>query len=81
MSHDDPLTPDEILAYRDGTLSPQERLLFEARLAADPDTARALADLPNVEPAPGSPEPPSDEEILDSVRALVARVRAAHPNF
>lgn len=54
-----PPTPEVILAYRDGRLSPQERQRMEDRIAVYPDAARALADLaafPDVEPAPGAPE-------------------------
>jgi hypothetical protein len=60
-----PPSPEELLAYRDGRLDPEERQRLEERIAIHPDAARALADLaafPNVEPAPGTPEL-SDEEI------------------
>lgn len=61
----EPPTPEELLAYRDGRLSPEERRQLEARIAIHPDAARALADLaafPEVEAAPGVPDL-SDEEI------------------
>ncbi len=54
----EPPSPEEILAYRDGRLEGEARRAFEARLAAHPDAARALADLaafPDVRPAPGAP--------------------------
>ncbi|HEV7784446.1 MAG TPA: hypothetical protein VGQ28_03860 [Thermoanaerobaculia bacterium] len=55
----EPPSPEELLAYRDGRLEPEERQWMEARIAVYPDAARALADLaafPEVEPAPGRPE-------------------------
>ncbi|HSS50120.1 MAG TPA: hypothetical protein VLX28_14375, partial [Thermoanaerobaculia bacterium] len=55
----EPPSPEELLAYRDGRLEPEERLRMEARIAVYPDAARALADLaafPDVAPAPGTPE-------------------------
>lgn len=61
----EPPTPEELLAYRDGRLSPPERDRMEDRLAVWPDAARTLADIaafPNVEPAPGTPEL-SDDDI------------------
>jgi anti-sigma factor RsiW len=60
-----PPTPEELLAYRDDRLSPEQRRKVEAQIAVYPDAARALADLrafPAVEPAPGTPEL-SGEEI------------------
>jgi anti-sigma factor RsiW len=54
-----PPTPEELLAYRDDRLSPEQRLKVEALIAVYPDAARALADLgafPEVEPAPETPE-------------------------
>jgi hypothetical protein len=59
-----PPTPEELLAYRDGRLGPEERQRIEARIAVHPDAARALADLaafPAVEPAPGTREPSAEE--------------------
>jgi hypothetical protein len=53
----EPPTPEELLAYHDGTLDPAAREELEARLAVYPDAARTLADIaafPNVEPAPGT---------------------------
>lgn len=61
----EPPTPEELLAYRDGRLSPEQRRTIEAKIAVYPDAARALADLrafPVVAPAPGTPEL-SDDEI------------------
>jgi len=55
----EPPTPEELLAYRDGLLDPEERQRLAARIACHPDAARALADLhafPEVEAAPGTPE-------------------------
>jgi anti-sigma factor RsiW len=59
-----PPTPEELLAFRDGGLSPEERERMAARIAAAPDAACALADLaafPDVEPAPGVPELSDDD--------------------
>ncbi len=61
----EPPTPEELLAYRDGSLAPAERERLEARIAVYPDAARALADLaafPDIEPAPGVPDI-SEEEV------------------
>lgn len=55
----EPPTPEELLAYRDGGLAPEERQRVAAQIACHPDAARALADLlafPEVEAAPGTPE-------------------------
>jgi anti-sigma factor RsiW len=52
-------TPEELLAYRDGKLEPEERRRLEERIALYPDAARVLADLaafPDVEAAAGTPE-------------------------
>jgi anti-sigma factor RsiW len=54
----EPPTPDELLAYRDGLLTPEERQRIAAKIACHPDAARTLADLlafPEVEAAPGTP--------------------------
>ena len=71
-----PPTPEELLAYRDGRLSPEERERMEARIAADPDAARALIDLeafPDIEPAPGVPEL-SDEDLAAGWQAFRQRL-------
>jgi hypothetical protein len=60
----DPPNPEELLAYRDGLLEPEEREKIEAKMVLHPDAARALADLaafPDVEAAPGTPELSDDE--------------------
>lgn len=60
-----PPTPEELLAYRDGSLDPAEQERLEARIAVYPEAARTLADLaafPNIEPAPGVPDI-SEEEV------------------
>jgi hypothetical protein len=49
-------SPEELLAYRDGLLSPEQREILERKIDAFPQAARALADLaafPDVEPVPG----------------------------
>lgn len=59
-----PPTPEELLAYRDGRLSPEERGRMEERLAVWSDAARTLADIaafPDIEPAPGAPELSEDD--------------------
>lgn len=61
----EPPTPDELLAYRDGLLAPEELQRIAAQIACHPDAARTLADLlafPEVEAAPGTPQL-SEEEI------------------
>lgn len=61
----EPPTPEELLDYRDGRLDDAERETIEAKIAAFPDAARALADLaafPEVEPAEGVGEV-SDEQL------------------
>jgi hypothetical protein len=71
-----PLSPEEVLAFRDGRLSPERRRSIEARLVVDPEAAQALADLlafPDVEPAPGTPEA-SDEEIEAGWKAFLRRL-------
>jgi hypothetical protein len=71
-----PPTPEELLAYRDDRLDPAARQSVEARLAAYPDAARALADLaafPEVEAAPGIPEL-LDEDIEVRWQALRQRL-------
>jgi hypothetical protein len=67
-----PPTPEELLAFRDGRLEPEERERIAARIALDADSARALADLaafPAVEPAPGVREL-SEEEITAGWQAF-----------
>ena len=67
-----PPTPEELLAYRDGTLDPVAREELEAKLAVYPDAARTLADIasfPNVEPAPGTPVL-SEEDVEARWQAL-----------
>ena len=74
-------TPEELLAYRDGRLSPEARAAVEARLAVYPDAARALADLaafPDVEPAPGVPAL-SDDEVEARWRAFRERLGDTQP--
>lgn len=59
-----PPSPEQILAYHEGRLGPDERLAVEEGLAAFPDAARLLRDLvrfPDLEPAAGDAEPPDDE--------------------
>lgn len=77
----EPPTPEELLAFRDGRLEPQERERIAARIALDPDSARALADLaafPAVEPAPGTREL-SEEEISAGWQAFLQRLPARPP--
>jgi hypothetical protein len=79
----EPPTPEELLAYRDGRLSPEERDRMEDRLAVWPDAARTLADIaafPNVEPAPGTPEL-SDDDITARWQSFRQRLpdRPAQP--
>ncbi len=76
-----PPTPGEILAYRDGRLEGSARNGVEARIAADPEASRVLADLadfPNVKPAPGTTEP-SDEEIAATWQALRQKLDQVRP--
>ncbi len=57
-------TPEELLAYRDGALEPEERRRLEERIALYPEAARVLVDLaafPDVEAAPGTPELSAEE--------------------
>lgn len=73
-----PPAPEELLAYRDDRLSPEERQRLEARIAVYPDAARTLADLaafPAVEPAPGTPEL-SEEEVDAGWRAFRGKLEA-----
>jgi len=73
-----PPTPEELLAFRDGRLEPEERDRIAARIALDPDSARVLADLaafPAVEPAPGTREL-SEEEISAGWQAFRRRLPA-----
>ncbi|HEX7181347.1 MAG TPA: hypothetical protein VF756_05850 [Thermoanaerobaculia bacterium] len=79
-----PPMPEELLAYRDGSLDPAERERLEARIAVYPDAARSLADLaafPNIEPAPGVPDI-SEEEVAarwQTFRQRLAELPAPQP--
>lgn len=80
----EPPRPDELLAYRDGTLPPAERTLVEEKIAAFPEATAALLDLarfPDVAPAPGVRQV-TDEEIAadwQQLRARRERERQAEP--
>lgn len=72
----EPPRPDELLAFRAGTLPPAERALVEEKIAAFPEAAAALLDLarfPEVAPAPGVREV-TDEEIATDWPSLRARM-------
>jgi hypothetical protein len=72
----EPPSPEELLAYRDGRLEPEERGRLEAAIALHPDAARALADLaafPEVEAAPGTPEV-TDEDVTARWQAFQQRL-------
>lgn len=71
-----PPTPEELLAYRDGSLEPAARRSVEERLAVYPEAAHALAALaafPDLEADPEVPEP-SKEEMDDRWRAFRQRL-------
>ena len=60
----EPPTPDELIAYAEGTLPESERGRIEAFTTADPQVARTLIDLesfPEVEPAAAGEELSEDE--------------------
>ncbi|RMG94598.1 MAG: hypothetical protein D6705_15780 [Deltaproteobacteria bacterium] len=75
-----PLDEDQIAAYVDGELSPEEAAAVEARLADDPDARaevedlrrmlRIVSDLPAVEPPP---------DFADRVVRKLRRARATRP--
>lgn len=77
----EPPTPEDLLAYRDGRLTAEQRRRVEQKIAGDPDAGRALQDLaafPEVVPAPGTPEL-SDEEIGARWQAFRARLGELPP--
>jgi hypothetical protein len=72
----EPPSPEELLAYRDGRLEPEERARLEAAIALHPDAARALADLaafPEIEAAPGTPEL-TEEDVTARWQAFQKRL-------
>lgn len=78
-------TPEELIAYSEGSLSADERSDLERRLPAYPEAARALADLrrfPDLEPAPGAdPVTPADVErgLADFHSRIEKRVAERQP--
>lgn len=77
----EPPTPEEILAYREGTLPERDRQVLEEKLAAFPEAAEALADLasfPDVTPKPGVTKP-SAEDTERSWQSFQKRLEQAAP--
>lgn len=76
-----PATPEELIAWRDDALDEEERRRIGEKIAADPDAARALADLaafPEVAPAPGTTEL-SDEDVDAHWQAFRAQLAELPP--
>jgi len=74
----EPPTPEELIAYREGLLSAEEKASVEERLAVFPEAARALRDLarfPDLEP-PSGVEPLSEERVRKSWEQFRSRLES-----
>lgn len=76
LEEDGAPSPEELLAYHNGELSPEAEEKLQDRIVANEDAIALLVDMkrfPNVVPGPGAPQF-SDDEVTASMQALQRRI-------